>query len=138
MTGDMSVSTALIGGMVGVIGVLMVLYLRSIKLYLRGFTERLDRQDKLIDRHERKIDSAVDSLKSMYASLAECKVDCDRTFVGSEPFLRETGFTRRSLDNLTKSLANLDGKLTIVERLPEISGDIARKIVREMKGVPDG
>jgi len=138
MTGDVSASTALIGGMVGVIGVLMVLYLRSIKLYLRSFAERMDRQDVQLDKHEKKIDVTADSLKALYTRLAECRTDCSQNYVSAENFLRETGYTRRALNEVTTGLANLDGKLTVVEHLPEISGDIARQVVREMKGNSDG
>lgn len=65
--------------------------------------------------------------------MADCKVDCDRRFVDTELFLRETGFQRRAIETLSASINRLEGKLTVVDKLPQISGEIARQVVREMK-----
>ncbi len=66
-------------------------------------------------------------------SMADCKVDCERQFVNSELFLRETGFQRRALEKLSASVNRLEGNLKVVDKLPQISGEIARQVVREMK-----
>ena len=71
--------------------------------------------------------------------MRDCKIDCERTFVNTELFLRETGFTRRSMDKLTGSVNRIEGKLTVVEKLPQIVGQISREIVKEMRnGVANG
>ena len=138
MTG-IDANTALMGGLVGVVGLLIVLYLRSIKLYLQTFAERMDRQDDQIKRHEQKIAAAAEGVGEIRTRLAECKTDCERSFVSSEAFLRETGFARRTMEGVTKSLASLEGKTTVVvDKMPQIAGDIARQIVRQMKGDPNG
>lgn len=102
----------IIGSAVIVVGTLIVLNLRSIKHYARG---------------------AEDNVKNIENRLRDCKVDCDKSFVDKELFLRETGFTRRTLENLSTSVNQLDGKLTVVEKLPQICGNISREIVKEMK-----
>ena len=68
----------------------------------------------------------------MQLRFSDCKVDCERSFVNKELFLRETGFSRRTLENVTAAINKLDGKLTVVEKLPQIVGDISRSIVKEM------
>ena len=69
----------------------------------------------------------------MGADFSKCKVDCERNFVNSEIFLRETGYTRRSVQSLTESVNRMEGTLRVVEKLPQICGDISREIVKEMK-----
>lgn len=109
----------LVGGCLAIVGSLIVLNLRSIKHCLRS-------QDKQVEKTQ-------DDVRELQTGFGACKVDCDRTFVKSEVFLRETGFQRRSLDRLNASVNRLEGKLTIVEQLPKICGDILREIVKEMK-----
>jgi hypothetical protein len=72
-------------------------------------------------------------MKVLGTDFQKCKVDCERSYVKTEVFLRETGFARRALEGLTASVNRLDGKLTVVEKLPQICGDISRNIVKEMK-----
>lgn len=122
----LTIVIVVVGGCLAIVGSLIVLNLRSIKGCLRNFTERMNRQDKTISNVQRDIMN----LQSTYTA---CRLDCDRTFVGGEVFLRETGFARRSLESLTASVNRLDGKLTVVEKLPQICGDISRAIVSEMK-----
>ncbi|MDD5720613.1 MAG: hypothetical protein PHQ53_13095, partial [Candidatus Krumholzibacteria bacterium] len=65
-----------------------------------------------------------------------CKVDCERSFIDAEQFLRETGYQRRQLEDMQKTLASLDGKMTVAEKLPEICADITRSVVTEMNRQP--
>jgi len=105
------------GAAIVVVGTLIVLNLRSIKDSVG------------------KAEGSVENLKNKQVA---CKVDCERTFVDKELFLRETGFARRSLENLNASVNRLDGKLTVVEKLPQICGDISREIVKEMRNGQNG
>ena len=113
-------------GLLGVVGSLIILNLRSIKTGQRDFTQRVDKQDVRIDK-------AGDDMKALGSDFQKCKVDCERNFVSAELFLRETGFTRRSIQSLTTSVNRIEGKLTVVEQMPKIVGDISREIVKEMK-----
>ena len=108
-----------VGGCLAIVGSLIVLNLRSIKHCLRN--------------QDRQVEKTQDDIKQLQTNFMSCKIDCDRTFVQSEVFLRETGFARRALESLTASINRLDGKLTVVEKLPQICGDISREIVKEMK-----
>ena len=81
----------------------------------------------------KKVREVPHKAKDISACLVRKRDDCERSFVDKELFLRETGFTRRTLEAVSSSLNKLDGKLTVVEKLPKICGDISREIVREMK-----
>lgn len=121
----MNFLTVVIGGLLAIIGTLIVLNLRSIKHCLRKFDARADKQDE-------KIEKAQDDVKKVRSDFTACKVDCERSYVKTDLFLRETGFQRRALENLSTSVNRLDGKLSIVEKFPEIFGDIFRSVVKEM------
>ncbi len=125
-----TIVASIIGAAIVVVGSLIVLNLRSIKDCLRSYGKRIDKQDNQIEK-------AQTDVKIVQTDFSVCKVDCERSFVNKELFLRETGFTRRTLENVTAAVNRLDGKLTVVEKLPQICGDISREIVKEMRnGVP--
>lgn len=118
-----TIVASIIGAVIVVVGSLIVLNLRTIKHCVRGA--------------DQKINKAEDDVKTIQTDFAKCKVDCGRTFVDKELFLRETGFTRRSLEKVTASVNRIEGKLTIVEQLPQIVGDVSKNIVKEMRnGAP--
>lgn len=119
MNVPLALVAVLVGGCLAIVGSLIVLNLRSIKHCLRN--------------QDRQVEKTQDDIKQLQTNFMSCKIDCDRTFVQSEVFLRETGFARRALESLTASINRLDGKLTVVEKLPQICGDISRGIVKEMK-----
>lgn len=124
------ITSVVIGGCLSIVGGLIVFNLQSIKKCLASLSDKLSKQDAKIDSH-------ADKIATLETSQANCKTDCFRSFVSSEAFLRETGFQRRSMEKLTNAVSRLDGKLTVVEKLPQICGDISREIVKEMKnGAP--
>lgn len=122
----LSIVIVIATALLGIVGSLIILNLRSIKGCISSFAQRADKHDKLIERSQEK-------LSGVGEDFAKCKVDCERNFVSSELFLRETGYTRRSMQSLTESVNRMEGKLTVVEKLPQICGDISREIVKEMK-----
>jgi len=113
-----TIIASIVGAAIVVVGTLIVLNLRSIKHCVRGVDQRVNK--------------AEDGIKNVQLRFSDCKVDCERSFVNKELFLRETGFSRRTLENVTAAINKLDGKLTVVEKLPQIVGDISRSIVKEM------
>jgi hypothetical protein len=115
----LSAVVAIVGMLVAVVGSLIVVNLRAIKSIVTGLTSRLNQQDSTIGL--------------IATETKDCKVDCERRFVSSELFLRETGYQRRAIEVLTAAINRLDGKLTVVEQLPQIAGKIAREVVHEMK-----
>jgi len=115
----LSAVIAIVGMLVSIVGSLIIVNLHSIKSSVVKLCDRLDRQDSKIGL--------------VGAEQKDCKVDCERRFVSTELFLRETGYSRRAMEQLTSSVNRLEGKMTVVEQLPEIAGNIARQVVKEMK-----
>jgi hypothetical protein len=115
---SLTITIAVVGSCLALVGSLIVLNLRAIKGCIRSFTTRVDKVE--------------DKQAMLNKDFQSCKVDCEREFTSKELFLRETGYARQTLEKLNASVSNLDGKLTVVEKLPQICGDISREIVREM------
>ena len=88
--------------------------------------ERYQALKNHVQRHD-------DDIREIGQLLRDKDSDIAIRYVNTEVFLRETGFARRTLEHLTSAVSNLDGKLTVVDKLPQICGDISRAIVREMK-----
>jgi len=101
------------------VGALVLLNLQSISKCIRGLTGRVDKHD--------------DELKDVRQVMSTCKVDCDRNTVSKEDWVRSEGYTRRGIEKLSEQMAGLDGKMCVVEKLPEIAGTIARSVAQEMK-----
>ncbi len=87
----------------------------------------------------RSMSRRIEKVETIQAAMANqfiaCKVDCDRNTVSKEDWVRSEGYTRRGIDKVSKQLAELDGKLTVVEKLPEICERIARGVAKQIKGV---
>ena len=122
----LSVAIVIAAALLGIVGSLIILNLRAIKSCVRNFTQRVEKHDRLIEKNQEK-------LSGIGTDFAKCKVDCERAFVDSEIFLRETGYTRRSIQSLSESVNRMEGALRVVEKLPQICGNISREIVKEMK-----
>lgn len=103
-----------IGALLGIVGMLIVLNLRSIKNSLASI-------DKRLDGHEERI-----------ATIEQDHRDDIRNSVDKEDWVRSEAYTRNKLDRLNVSLNRIEGKLQVVEKLPEVSGAIAREIVKEL------
>jgi len=126
MNVPLSVVIAIVGPIVALVGTLIVLNLRSIKSCVRGWTQRIDKQDQQLEHTKKQV-------TTFGIQMRDCKVDCERSFVSAELFLRETSFSRRSMETLSASVNRVEGKLTVVDKLPQICGDISREIVSQMQ-----
>ena len=133
----LSVAIVIAAALLSIIGSLIVVNLRAIKSCVRSFTQRVEKQEKQAEKTEQSLNKTNDEIKSLNNDFTKCKVDCERSFVRDESFLRETGFLRRSMDTLTQSVNRMEGSLRVVEKLPQICGDISREIVKEMKNGGD-
>jgi len=94
---------------------------------LRVLKHCITESNKRIDKHD-------DEIKRLQKSYSLCKIDCQRTNVSKEDWVREAGLTRKRLDDVADSLSRIDGKFTIVEKLPQICSNIAGEIVKQMQG----
>jgi hypothetical protein len=118
----------IVGFLLSLVGGMIVFYLRSIKQFLDGMGTRLDKQDNRIDASQAEVNR-------MARQFAECKVDCERNTVSKEDWVRSEGYTRKEIKSITTILHRMEGKLEVVERLPEICGQIARQVTEQaLKG----
>jgi len=118
MSPTMQVFAILLSAAATLIGSLVLLNLRQLKHSL--------------GKQELRVEHTRDNVTTLAEKMSECKVDCERSFVSAELFLRETGLARRTMENLSTSISRMEGTLTIVEKIPQICGDITRAVIREM------
>ncbi len=97
-----------------IVGILIVQNLRTIKSCLRKLDEKTSKQDDRISGFEK--------------TIAACKIDCQRSTVSKEEWIRCESQGRAKLDGVARTLSRIEGKLQVVERLPEICGQIAQKV----------
>lgn len=121
-----AIALTCVGSLIAIIGSLILLNLQSIKRCVTSVMERLDKYESRLVKNEQ-------DLGEIKQKIITCKVDCEREFVDTGAFLRETGFSRRTLENLSASINRLEGQLAVTNKLPEIVGSISREIVKEMK-----
>ena len=106
----------IVGSLLSLVGGLIIFYLRSIKT-------SLDVYGKRTDLHEQDI-------KALSLQVTTCKIDCQRTTVSKEDWVRSEGYTRTELKQISQAIANLSGKLEVTAKFPEICGQIAKQIVQ--------
>jgi len=114
-----AIIATVIGILSALVGGLVLLNLRALSQTIRDLSSRSERHDN--------------EIRQIRTDMSECKVDCDRNTVSKEDWVRSEGYTRRGLERLSEQMAGLDGKMTVVEKLPEISAQIARAVASEMK-----
>ena len=81
-----------------------------------------------LDEHEKRIET----IEAEQKYLARRKENCQQEFVPIGAFLRETGYTRKRLDEVIEAVRGLEGKLEVISHLPQVAGQIASQTVKEM------
>ncbi len=116
-----SIVATVVSALAAIVGAMVIQNLRLLSACIKEVKGRQDTQDG--------------QMRKLSDKFAACKVDCDRNTVSKEDWVRSEGYTRRGLDKLSQQLAGMDGKLGVVEKLPEICGSIAREVAKQIKGV---
>lgn len=114
-----SIIASIIGGLV----------LRNQKLQ----DERHQTIKELVENQSLDIKGHTKDITRIESALGLCKVDCTQKFVTTEQFVREAGFVRRTMENLTAAINRMEGSLQIMNKMPEIVGQIASNIVKQLK-----
>ena len=114
-----SIVSSVIGGLV----------LRNQKLQ----DERHNAIKELIENNSIDIKGHTKDITRIESALGLCKVDCTQKFVTTEQFVREAGFVRRTMENLTAAINRMEGSLQVMNKMPEIVGQIASNIVKQLK-----
>ncbi len=84
---------------------------------------------KRLDAH----DDRINKLEAEQKHLAARKEKCQTAFVASEAWIRSERYTRDRLEAVISTLNRLEGKFLVIEKLPEICGNIAREITNQLK-----
>jgi hypothetical protein len=69
-------------------------------------------------------------IASIRERLGTCRLECDRNTVSKEDWVREVGYSRRLQEQQIREMAEIK---TLVNKMPEITGQIIRSVVAEMK-----
>jgi hypothetical protein len=128
MDGSMIVSgLAAASGMVA--SVIGGLVLRNQKLQ----DERYQTMKEQVENQSLDIKGHTKDIARIDAAIGLCKVDCTQKFVTTEQFVREAGFVRRTMENLMAAINRMEGSMQIMNKMPEIVGQIASSIVKQLK-----
>ncbi len=86
-----------------------------------------------INSRQIKLEGRQDQLEKDMKLLAAKPAECVRDFTSKEDWVRSEGYTRKELKEITIMLARMEGKLNVTEKLPEIAGQIAREVVKQVQ-----
>ena len=107
-----TIALTMSGVFISIIGGLLIFYLKSIKSCV---SKQEDRIDKIAE------------------SQAACQKDCQRDYVDKVDFIRNVTKTEKTLDSLVKMASEIKGSMKFIEKIPQMCGEIARQITKEMK-----
>jgi len=107
------------------IGSLVAMNYASMKKCIGGLAQQITKLDGQLDKQNGRIDEC----EKFSDKLAACQVECSRNNVSKEDWVRSEAFTRVKLDDVAMTLSRVEGKLDIVNKLPEIAGSVAREIL---------
>jgi len=114
--------------MVTIVGVFISIACGTIAIYLRSIKQDLHLFGRRIDEHAKEIAFNKSDCSQLATEMARCKTDCQRQFVPAENFIRSEAYTRQKLDGIAESVAALHGSLKVVEKLPEIIGNVVKEL----------
>ena len=115
----MSIDGILLSAFVGLIGTLIVLYLRKIS---QQMTQQLSAQDA-------RIKTVEDDLKEAASRKDKCRQD----FVDKVDYIREVTKLEKLQTKQLEVLCELKGSMTVIEQMPKICGNIATQVVKQMQ-----
>lgn len=72
-------------------------------------------------------------ITALAEKMSICKIDCDRSMVSKEDWVRAEGYTRQLLEKVSLQLAEMQGQIQITDKMPEIVGQIVRQVVSEIR-----
>ena len=95
--------------------------------------ERYQTMKEQVENQSLDIKGHTKDIARIDAAIGLCKVDCTQKFVTTEQFVREAGFVRRTMENLMAAINRMEGSLQVMNKMPEIVGQIASSIVKQLK-----
>ena len=61
------------------------------------------------------------------------KDECRKDFVDKVDYIRNVTRVEKLMEKLLEGFSEMNGRLTVVDKLPQISASIAREVIKEMK-----
>lgn len=110
-----------------ILGVAFTAISAMVAYYLSTIKQTMEKYGSRIDGHDEKF-------LQLNSKLDLCKVGCQQDMVGKVDWVRSEGYTRKLLQDQTALINQLLGKMSVVEQMPQICGQIAREIASQMKG----
>jgi len=86
----------------------------------------------------KKVEKHDGDIRTLEQRMAACKIDCDRSNVSKEDWVRSEGFKGREIKELAATLSRIEGKFCIIEKLPDIIGNTVRASISLSKGKNNG
>ena len=115
----LSAAISVAGILAAIISALLIFNLRSIRECLTKLNGRIDDQDTRI--------------AALNGRQTDCRAECDRNTVSKEDWVRSEGWTRSEIKQVMAAMNKLSGQLTVIEKLPQITGAIVKEVVREIQ-----
>jgi hypothetical protein len=78
----------------------------------------------------KQIEKNTEDIESIKERIMMCRKECDDSHASKEDYLREAGYTRRFQE---RQIADMSEIKTLVNKMPELTGQIVRSIVSELK-----
>jgi hypothetical protein len=78
----------------------------------------------------KEIEKNTEDIEGIKERLSICRRECDENHASKEDYLREAGYTRRFQERQIADMAEIK---TLVNKMPELTGQIVRSIVAEIK-----
>ena len=87
-----------------------------------------------VKKNGEKTDKHGEDIRQLEQRMAACKVDCTRTNVSKEDWVRSEGFTRGELKGVFNLLSKIEGELAIANKLPEIISSVVTATIKQCGG----
>ena len=105
-----------------IISAAVALVTGMVLLYLRTISQQSVSQN-----------TRIDAIENDQKEAAKRKDQCRQDFVDKVDYIREVTKLESTQTEMLKVLSEIKGSLTVIEKLPEICGNIASEVVKEMK-----
>lgn len=95
-------------------------------LYLKAIKQCVTKQSDDIKDLGTKVSEVV-------TDQANCKNECTQNYVDKVDFIRNVTKQEKTLETLVETTAEIKGSMKIIEKIPQLCGEVTRQVVRELK-----
>ncbi len=112
--------------LLGILAVAGILISTLAALYLKSIKQCVVNQNDRIGDLDIKVSNTI-------TDQANCKNECTRTYVDKVDFIRNVTKQENTLESLLKATSEIKGNMAIIEKIPQLCGEVVRQIARELK-----